>query len=58
MKNLKSGIFGLYAVHCFTVEYQKHRLSYIYVALFLYNYRFTTSESINKAVCTELPDPV
>jgi hypothetical protein len=58
MKDLKDSIFGKYAAHCFTVEYQKCRLPYVYITLFLYNYCFTTAESIDKVVYTELSDPV
>jgi hypothetical protein len=58
MKDLKSGIFESYAAYCFTVEYQKHRLPHVYIALFLHNHRFTTSESIDEVVCAELSDPV
>jgi hypothetical protein len=53
LKNLKE-IFGPYSTYCYTIEYQKYRLSHLHIAIFIANASFTTPEIIDEVVCVEL----
>ena len=58
IKVLKSGIFGPYAGHVMTIEYQKRGLPHMHLLLFLQpTATFLTADRVNEVVCAELPDP-
>jgi hypothetical protein len=55
--NLKKGLFGPYAGHVYTIEYQKRCLPYMYLLLFLTKEAaFLTPKLINEIVYVELLD--
>lgn len=58
LTDLKNGLFGPYAAHVYTIEYQKRGLPHLHCLLFLKPAaRFLTPERIDQVVCAELPDP-
>ena len=57
LADLKKGIFGPYAGHVYTIEYQKRGLPHMHLLLFLAREAsFLTPELIDEVVCAELPD--
>jgi hypothetical protein len=57
LADLKKGLFGPYAGHMYTIEYQKRCLPHMYLLLFLTKKAaFLTSKLIDEIVCAELPD--
>ena len=56
--DLRKGLFGPYAGHVYTIEYQKRCLPHMHLLLFLTKEAtFLTPELIDEVVCAELPDP-
>jgi hypothetical protein len=56
--DLRKGLFGPYAGHVMTIEYQKRGLPHMHLLLFLTKEAvFLTPELIDEVVCAELPDP-
>jgi hypothetical protein len=57
LADLKKGLFGPYAGHVYTIEYQKRCLPHMHLLLFLTKKTaFLTPELIDEIVCAELPD--
>jgi hypothetical protein len=58
LADLKNHIFGQYAGHVYTIEYQKRGLPHLHLLLFLQaSAKFNTPERVDEVVCAELPDP-
>jgi len=58
LADLKRNLFGPYAGHVYTIEYQKRGLPHIHILLFLDpSALHLTAERIDELVCAELPDP-
>ena len=58
LADCKRGIFGPYAGHVYTIEYQKRGLPHMHLLLFLQrSATFLTPDRIDEVVCAELPDP-
>ena len=58
LADLKNHLFGPYAGHVYTIEYQKRGLPHMHLLLFLKrDADFLTPELIDEVVCAELPDP-
>lgn len=58
LAELKNNLFGPYAGHVYTIEYQKRGLPHMHLLLFLKTCaRFLTPERIDEVVCARLPDP-
>ena len=58
LTDLKNGLFGPYAGHVYTIEYQKRGLPHCHLLLFLEPHvRFLTPEQVDEVVCAEIPDP-
>jgi hypothetical protein len=58
LTDLKNSLFGPYAGHVYTIEYQKQGLPHMHLLLFLTTAtRFTTPEQVNEVVCAKIPDP-
>ena len=56
LADVKGGIFGPYAGHVYTIEYQKRGLPHMHLLLFLHSAaRFHTRERVDEVVCAELP---
>ncbi len=56
IRDVKRGIFGVYAGHCYTIEYQKRGLPHLHLLLFIENESFNTPGIVDEIVCAELPD--
>ena len=58
LTDLKNGLFGPYAGHVYTIEYQKRGLPHMHLLLFIAaSVKFQTPEQVNEVVCAEIPDP-
>jgi hypothetical protein len=59
LADLKNGLFGPYAGHVYTIEYQKRGLPHMHLLLFIKadGPRFDTPERVDEVVCAEVPDP-
>lgn len=59
VRDLKKGIFGPYAGHVNTIEYQKRGLPHMHLLLFLRpGYQINTPRMVDEIVCAEIPDPI
>ena len=58
LADLRNGLFGKYAGHVYTIEYQKRGLPHMHLLLFLdQSVKFDTPERVDEVVCAEIPDP-
>jgi hypothetical protein len=58
LADLKNGLFGPYAGHVYTIEYQKRGLPHMHLLLFIQApAAFDTPKRVNEVVCAEIPDP-
>jgi hypothetical protein len=58
LADLKNGLFGPYAGHVYTIEYQKRGLPHMHLLLFLQaSAKFDTPKRVDEVVCAEIPDP-
>jgi hypothetical protein len=58
LADLRNGLFGQYAGHVYTIEYQKRGLPHMHLLLFLHgSVKFDTPDRVDEVICAELPDP-
>jgi len=58
LADLKNALFGPYAGHVYTIEYQKRGLPHMHILLFLRApAKFDTPERVDEVVCAKIPDP-
>ena len=58
IQDLRNGVFGPYAGHVYTIEYQKRGLPHMHLLLFLKDSTpFKLPSKINQVIYAELPDP-
>jgi hypothetical protein len=57
LADVKNGLFGPYAGHVYTIEYQKRGLPHMHLLLFLQaSAKLNTPHQVDEVVCAELPD--